>query len=143
MLFVSSALMQAREDVIYMLKSKPTPLEVMESRYGSAAPNSALQALQRDGVVAGTVSQHSNSNGVYHKPLAEVRHHKSSLLYFIFFLGEMGGYFATANVTDSRWFSIGTKTKKLFSYMSLNSRANKSCSLALRDVHTVCLRCAV
>lgn len=70
-------LLQAREDVIHMLKSKPTPPEVMESRYGSASPNSALQALQRDGVITGTESQPSNS--VYQKPLFEVSHNKSLL----------------------------------------------------------------
>lgn len=70
-------LLQAREDVIYMLKSKPTPPEAMESRYGSAAPNSALQALQRDGVVTGTESQHSNS--VCQKPLVEVSHCKDKI----------------------------------------------------------------
>lgn len=78
-------LLQAREDVIYMLKSKPTPPEVMESRYGSVAPNSALQALQRDGVITGTESQHSNS--VHQKPLVEVSHDKSSVHFTSYFGG--------------------------------------------------------
>lgn len=65
-----SVLWQAREDVIYVLKSKPTPPEVMESRYGSASASSALQALQRDGVIAGSESQHGSS--VYQKTLVEV-----------------------------------------------------------------------
>lgn len=61
---------QAREDVISMLKSKPTVPEVLESRYGSVAPGSALQALQRDGFIAGTEPHSSRS--VYQKPMVEV-----------------------------------------------------------------------
>uniref|UniRef100_A0A667X753 Filamin A interacting protein 1 n=1 Tax=Myripristis murdjan TaxID=586833 RepID=A0A667X753_9TELE len=60
---------QAREDVIHMLKSKQTRPEVLESRYGSAAPGPALQALQRDGLIAGTKPHNHN---IYHKPMAEL-----------------------------------------------------------------------
>ncbi|XP_023257485.1 filamin-A-interacting protein 1-like [Seriola lalandi dorsalis] len=60
---------QAREDVICMLKCKQTVPEALESRYGSAAPTSALQALQRDGFVTGT-DPHNHS--VYQKPMAEL-----------------------------------------------------------------------
>ncbi|XP_076017897.1 filamin-A-interacting protein 1-like [Genypterus blacodes] len=60
---------QAREDVIGMLKSKQTLPDALESRYGSAGPGSALQALQRDDVITGTKpSNHS----VYNQPLAEL-----------------------------------------------------------------------
>ncbi|CAG09873.1 unnamed protein product [Tetraodon nigroviridis] len=60
---------QAREDVIYMLKSKPAPPEALESRYGSTVPGSALQALQRDGVTTGC---RAHSPSVYQKPVAEL-----------------------------------------------------------------------
>ncbi|KAF0044544.1 hypothetical protein F2P81_003702 [Scophthalmus maximus] len=60
---------QAREDVIGMLKSKQTVPEALESRYGSAVHNSALQALQRDGFIAGT-EPHNHS--VHQQPLAEL-----------------------------------------------------------------------
>ncbi|KAF7662978.1 hypothetical protein LDENG_00222270 [Lucifuga dentata] len=60
---------QAREDVICMLKSKQMLPEALESRYGSAVPGSALQALQRDGFITGT-KPHNHS--VYHKPMAEL-----------------------------------------------------------------------
>ncbi|XP_018553368.1 filamin-A-interacting protein 1 [Lates calcarifer] len=60
---------QAREDVICMLKCKQAAPEALESRYGSAAPSSALQALQRDGFVTGT-EPHNHS--VYQKPMAEL-----------------------------------------------------------------------
>lgn len=69
MLSISSLWFQAREDVIYMLKSKPTVPEALESRYGSVVPGSALQALQRDGSITGT-EPHSHS--VYQKPMLEV-----------------------------------------------------------------------
>lgn len=78
MFLLSSLLFQAREDVIYMLKSKPTSPEVLESRYGSAAPSSALQALQRDGLITGT-EPHSNS--VYQKPLVEVSNDNASVCF--------------------------------------------------------------
>ncbi|KAM9340807.1 filamin-A-interacting protein 1-like [Symphorus nematophorus] len=60
---------QAREDVISMLKCKPTVPETLESRYGSAVPGSALQALQRDGIITGT-QPHNHS--VYQKPMVEL-----------------------------------------------------------------------
>ncbi|XP_076604694.1 filamin-A-interacting protein 1-like [Chaetodon auriga] len=60
---------QAREDVISMLKSKPALPEALESRYGPVAPGSALQALQRDGFITGT-EPHDHS--VYQKPMAEL-----------------------------------------------------------------------
>ncbi|XP_034530657.1 filamin-A-interacting protein 1-like [Notolabrus celidotus] len=60
---------QAREDVICMLRAKPTAPEALESQHGSAAPGSALQALQRDGFITGT-EQHNHS--VYQKPMIEL-----------------------------------------------------------------------
>lgn len=60
---------QAREDVISMLQCKQTPPEALESRYGSATPVSALQALQRDSIITGT-EQHNPS--VYQKPMVEL-----------------------------------------------------------------------
>ncbi|KAJ0044245.1 hypothetical protein NL108_004309, partial [Boleophthalmus pectinirostris] len=59
----------AREDVISMLKCKQTSPEALESRYGSATPASALQALQRDSIVTGT-KHHQPS--VYQKPMVEL-----------------------------------------------------------------------
>ncbi|XP_035767887.1 filamin-A-interacting protein 1-like [Neolamprologus brichardi] len=60
---------QAREDVICMLKSKHSSPEALESQYGSAVPGSALQALQRDGVITGTKP---HNHIVYQKPMAEL-----------------------------------------------------------------------
>lgn len=60
---------QAREDVIYMLKSQQTPPEALESQYGCSVPGSALKALQRDSFITGT-KQHNHS--VYQKPMAEL-----------------------------------------------------------------------
>ncbi|KAM9842747.1 filamin-A-interacting protein 1-like [Aulostomus maculatus] len=60
---------QAREDVICMLKSKQTLPETLESQYGSAAPGSALQALQRDGFITGTDPQ---NHSVYQQPMMEL-----------------------------------------------------------------------
>ncbi|CAL9686340.1 unnamed protein product [Knipowitschia caucasica] len=60
---------QAREDVISMLSCKQTSAEALESRYGSAAPASALQALHRDSCVSGTKQQQPS---VYQKPMAEL-----------------------------------------------------------------------
>lgn len=63
--------LQAREDVIYMLKSKQRSPEILESQYGSAVPACALQALQRDGLITGA-KPHGHS--VYQKPMVEVSH---------------------------------------------------------------------
>ncbi|XP_033968080.1 LOW QUALITY PROTEIN: filamin-A-interacting protein 1-like [Pseudochaenichthys georgianus] len=60
---------QAREDVISMLKSKQTVPEDLASRYGSAAPGSALHALQRDSSITGTEPQ---DDSVYQKPMVEL-----------------------------------------------------------------------
>ncbi|KAG7510927.1 hypothetical protein JOB18_036093 [Solea senegalensis] len=60
---------QAREDVISMLKSKQSVPAGLESRYGSAAPNSALQALQRDSFITGT---EAHNHSVNQKPIAEL-----------------------------------------------------------------------
>uniref|UniRef100_A0A673B2I2 Filamin-A-interacting protein 1-like n=1 Tax=Sphaeramia orbicularis TaxID=375764 RepID=A0A673B2I2_9TELE len=60
---------QAREDVICMMKSKQSFPEALESRYGSAVPGSALQALQRDGLATGTKLQ---DHSVYQKPMVEL-----------------------------------------------------------------------
>ncbi|XP_069008003.1 filamin-A-interacting protein 1-like [Embiotoca jacksoni] len=60
---------QAREHLICMLESKQTPPSALESQYGSAVPASALRALRRDGVIAGT-KPHNRS--VYRKPMVEL-----------------------------------------------------------------------
>ncbi|KAM3594839.1 uncharacterized protein V6R79_014817 [Siganus canaliculatus] len=60
---------QAREDVIYMLKSKTAAPETLESHYGSAVPCSPLKALQRDGFITGT---EPNKHSVYQKPMVEL-----------------------------------------------------------------------
>ncbi|XP_061105356.1 filamin-A-interacting protein 1-like isoform X4 [Conger conger] len=60
---------QAREDIIHMLKSQRTRPEALEAHYGSAVPEKALRALHRDGLMI-----HSQSFGddVYEAPMAEL-----------------------------------------------------------------------
>nr|XP_057946200.1 filamin-A-interacting protein 1-like isoform X2 [Doryrhamphus excisus] len=60
---------QAREDVISMLKSKQTPQDILSSACSSAKGSSALQALQRDDLITGT-PQHNHI--VYQKPMIEL-----------------------------------------------------------------------
>uniref|UniRef100_A0A8C6WGV5 Filamin A interacting protein 1a n=1 Tax=Neogobius melanostomus TaxID=47308 RepID=A0A8C6WGV5_9GOBI len=60
---------QARDDVLSRLKCKQTSPEALESRYGSATPATALQALQRDSIITGT-THHQPS--VYQKPMVEL-----------------------------------------------------------------------
>lgn len=62
-------LFQARDEVICMLKSKQTVPEALESRYGTAVPTSALQALKRDEAITGA---EQSDHSVYQKPMAEV-----------------------------------------------------------------------
>ncbi|CAL8271791.1 unnamed protein product [Merluccius merluccius] len=61
---------QAREDIIRIMKSKQAPPEGPESRYGSAEPGSALQALQRDSLMSG--SESTQNQEPYQKPMVEL-----------------------------------------------------------------------
>uniref|UniRef100_H3CZD7 Filamin A interacting protein 1 n=1 Tax=Tetraodon nigroviridis TaxID=99883 RepID=H3CZD7_TETNG len=59
---------QAREDIIVLLKSDRTGADTLEAHYGSSVPIKPLQALQRDGLLtAGPQSQ-----DVYQGPMAEL-----------------------------------------------------------------------
>nr|XP_014004113.1 unnamed protein product [Salmo salar] len=60
---------QAREDVICVLKTERTHPEALKSHYGSAAPTTALQALQRDSLLTNTQTHIDN---VYQRPMAEL-----------------------------------------------------------------------
>lgn len=75
-----------------MLKSKPTGLEGLESRYGSAVPCSALQALQRDSFITGS-EPHNQS--VYQKPMAEVSRQLSVIRETLTFLNTLQEVIAT------------------------------------------------
>lgn len=65
-----SAMLQAREDVIHMLKTEKTKPEVLEAHYGSAAPESVLRVLHRDAILA---QEKSIGEDVYEKPMSEVK----------------------------------------------------------------------
>uniref|UniRef100_A0A4W5QQH8 Filamin A interacting protein 1 n=1 Tax=Hucho hucho TaxID=62062 RepID=A0A4W5QQH8_9TELE len=60
---------QAREDVICVLKTERTSPEALKSHYGSVAPTTALQALQRDSLLTNTQTHIDN---VYQRPMAEL-----------------------------------------------------------------------
>ncbi|CAB1335028.1 unnamed protein product, partial [Coregonus sp. 'balchen'] len=61
---------QAMEDVICVLKTEKTR-KTLESHYGSAAPTTPLQALQRDSLLT-NIRTHNDS--VYQRPMAELDH---------------------------------------------------------------------
>ncbi|XP_030628411.1 filamin-A-interacting protein 1 [Chanos chanos] len=60
---------QAREDIIHMLKSERTRPETLEAHYGSAAPIKPLLALQRDSMLTGG---QTTGEDVYETPMAEL-----------------------------------------------------------------------
>ncbi|XP_072217920.1 filamin-A-interacting protein 1 [Leuresthes tenuis] len=60
---------QAREDVIGLLKTNKTRPESLEAYYGLAGPTKPLQALQRDSLL---VQSSSSTEDVYEKPMAEL-----------------------------------------------------------------------
>lgn len=61
--------LQAREDVIHMLKTEKTKPEVLEAHYGSAEPGKVLQVLHRDALLA---QEKSIGEDVYEKPISEL-----------------------------------------------------------------------
>ncbi|XP_075940571.1 filamin-A-interacting protein 1 [Anarhichas minor] len=61
---------QAREDIIGLLKSDRTGPETLEAQYASAVPTKPLQALQRDGLF--TLKNCNSTDDVYEKPMAEL-----------------------------------------------------------------------
>ncbi|KAL0967293.1 hypothetical protein UPYG_G00250390 [Umbra pygmaea] len=60
---------QAREDIIRMLRSERTSPEALEAHYGSAAPIKPLQALQRDSLLINTTTPRDD---VYQQPMHEL-----------------------------------------------------------------------
>lgn len=62
-------LLQALEDVIWVLRSGLNQPEKLESYYSSAFPTKPLKALQRDGLL---INNHILHEDVYEKPMAEV-----------------------------------------------------------------------
>nr|XP_015210216.1 PREDICTED: filamin-A-interacting protein 1 isoform X2 [Lepisosteus oculatus]XP_015210224.1 PREDICTED: filamin-A-interacting protein 1 isoform X2 [Lepisosteus oculatus] len=69
LLSVMEGELQAREDLIHMLKTEKTKSEVLEAHYGSAVPDKALRALYRDALLA---KSKSTGDDVYEKPIAEL-----------------------------------------------------------------------
>nr|XP_056712282.1 filamin-A-interacting protein 1 isoform X2 [Euleptes europaea] len=61
--------LQAREDVIHMLKTEKIKPEVLEAHYGSAAPENVLRLLHRDAILA---QEKSVVEDVYEKPISEL-----------------------------------------------------------------------
>ncbi|XP_048351660.1 filamin-A-interacting protein 1 isoform X2 [Sphaerodactylus townsendi] len=61
--------LQAREDVIHMLKTEKIKPEVLEAHYGSAAPENVLRLLHRDATLA---QEKSVAEDVYEKPISEL-----------------------------------------------------------------------
>ncbi|XP_066579388.1 filamin-A-interacting protein 1 isoform X2 [Amia ocellicauda] len=61
--------LQAREDIIHMLKTERTKPEVLEAHYGSSMPDKALRALHRDALLT---KSKSLGDDVYEKPIAEL-----------------------------------------------------------------------
>nr|XP_033794053.1 LOW QUALITY PROTEIN: filamin-A-interacting protein 1 [Geotrypetes seraphini] len=61
--------LQAREDVIHMLKTEKTKPEALEAHYGFSGPEDVLQILHKDALLA---QEKSIGEDVYEKPMAEL-----------------------------------------------------------------------
>lgn len=62
-------LLQARDEVITVLKAEKIDLALLEAKYGFVTPQKVLQALQRD-AIQGKVDNFQED--IYEKPMAEV-----------------------------------------------------------------------
>ncbi|XP_034555547.1 filamin-A-interacting protein 1-like isoform X2 [Notolabrus celidotus] len=60
---------QAREDIIGLMKTDRTKPETLEAHYGSAGPTRPLQALQRDALLT---RSNNSTEDVYEGPMAEL-----------------------------------------------------------------------
>ncbi|XP_053566426.1 filamin-A-interacting protein 1 isoform X2 [Bombina bombina] len=69
LLSVMEGELQAREDVIHMLRTEKTKPEVLEAHYGFSAPEDVLRILHRDALLA---KEKSIGDDVYEKPMAEL-----------------------------------------------------------------------
>ncbi|XP_075454113.1 filamin-A-interacting protein 1 isoform X2 [Ascaphus truei] len=69
LLSVMEGELQAREDVIHMLKTEKTKPEVLEAHYGFSAPEDVLRVLHRDAILA---KEKPIGEDVYEKPMAEL-----------------------------------------------------------------------
>ncbi|XP_073425414.1 filamin-A-interacting protein 1 isoform X1 [Dendrobates tinctorius] len=69
LLSVMEGELQAREDVIHMLKTERTKPKVLEAHYGFSAPEDVLRVLHRDAILA---KEKSIGEDVYEKPMAEL-----------------------------------------------------------------------
>lgn len=82
----SCVCVQAREDIILLLRSDRAAPETLEAQYGSSVPTRVLQALQRDGGLLGCSSRgggrrhrQQQQQDVYEKPMAEVKLHPAAV----------------------------------------------------------------
>lgn len=62
-------MLQARDEVITVLKADKIDLALLEAKYGFVTPPKVLQALQRDAIQA----KSSWQEDIYEKPMSEVR----------------------------------------------------------------------
>ncbi|XP_069462368.1 filamin-A-interacting protein 1 isoform X2 [Ambystoma mexicanum] len=69
LLSVMEGELQARDDVIHMLKTEKTKPQVLEAHYGFSAPEDILRVLHRDALLS---NEKSLGEDVYEKPMAEL-----------------------------------------------------------------------
>lgn len=61
--------LQARDEVITVLKAEKIDLALLEAKYGFVTPQKVLQALQRDAIQGKTEALEED---IYEKPMVEV-----------------------------------------------------------------------
>ncbi|XP_064412578.1 filamin-A-interacting protein 1 isoform X2 [Latimeria chalumnae] len=69
MLSIMEGELEAREDVIHMMKTEKTKPEALEAHYGFSTPDNILRALHRDALLT---KEKSMGEDVYEKPMAEL-----------------------------------------------------------------------
>ncbi len=92
-------LLQARDEVITVLKLIKLNLALLEAKYGFVTPPKVLKALQRDAIQAKSGSWEED---IYEKPMSEVRERRDRV--------HNSTYMSESSDTAAQYYSIASES---------------------------------